>query len=72
MILKKTKNPRGESSSDFSGRLIGETRNKVNFFIDISYNQGHGRNIKILFEYGFIDYDYIIGKLSYNIRKKNL
>ena len=67
---KKTKNPRGRKFNDFSGRLIGETRNKVNFFIDISYNQGHGRNIKILFEYGFIDYDYIIGKLSYNIRKK--
>ncbi|RPG63846.1 MAG: gfo/Idh/MocA family oxidoreductase [Flavobacteriaceae bacterium TMED238] len=68
--LKKTKNPRGRKFNDFSGRLIGETKNKINFFIDISHNQGHGRNIKILFEYGYIDYDYIIGKLSYNIRKK--
>ncbi len=68
--LKKTKNPRGRMFNDFSGRLIGETKNKINFFIDISHNQGHGRNIKILFEYGIIDYDYLIEKLSYSIRKK--
>ena len=67
---KKTKNPRGKKFSDFSGRLIGETKNKVNFFIDISNRQGHGRNIKILYEYGIIDIDFLSGKFSYNIRKK--
>ena len=67
---KKTKNPRGRNFFDFSGRLIGETKNKVNFFIDISNKQGHGRNIKILYEYGIIDIDFLSGKFSYNIRKK--
>jgi len=67
---KKTKNPRGKIFSDFSGRLIGETKNKAKFFIDISNKQGHGRNVKILFEYGIIDIDFLSGKFSYNIRKK--
>ena len=67
---ENTKNPRGKKFSDKSGRLIGETNNGVNFFINISNRQGHGRNIKILFEYGIIDIDFLTGKVYFNIRRK--
>ncbi len=67
---KVSTNPRGKKFKDRSGVVIGQTKNRKRFFMDISSDQGHGRNIKIICEYGEVDFNLLNGKGNYKLRKK--